>query len=92
MVIWSDWLTSVAFALGTTSTEAGIMFSLAFTMGLLVVVLIATRGKKPDVTITFSTLLSTIFFTFIGWYPIWIGSLLALVMSILIAKIISGGF
>lgn len=92
MVIWTDWLTSVALALGTTPTEAGIMFSLAFTIGILLVVILATKGKKPDVTITFTSLFVTVFFTFIGWYPIWIGSVLALVLSIIIAKIISGGF
>lgn len=92
MVIWSDWLTSVASALDTTATEAGIMFSLAFTIGLLIVVVIATRGKKPDVTMSFTSLFITIFFTFIGWYPIWIGSVMALVIAIMLAKIISGGF
>ena len=92
MVVWSDWLSSVASAFGTTTTEAGIIFSLAWTIGLLIVVLIVTRGKKPDVTVTFTTILTTIFFTFLGWYTVWIGSVLALVLSILIAKIISGCF
>ena len=92
MVVWADWLTSIALALGTSTTEAGIIFSLAFTIGLLIVVLISTKGKKPDVTMSFTALFTTIFFTFLGWYPIWVGSVLALVLSILIAKIISGGF
>lgn len=92
MVVWSDWLTSIASALDTTVTEAGIIFSLAFTIMLIIVVLIATRGKRPDVTVTFTSIFVTIFFTFLGWYPIWIGSVLALVLSIIIAKIVSGGF
>lgn len=91
MVVWSEWLTSISLALGTTATEAGIIFSLAFTIGLLIVVLIATKGKKPEVTMSFTSLFCTIFFTFLGWYPIWVGSVLALVLSIIIAKIISGG-
>ncbi len=91
MVVWSDWLTSIASALDTTVTEAGIIFSLAFTFGMIIVVLIATRGRRPEVTVTFSSLFLTVFFTFLGWYPVWIGSVLALVMSIIIAKIISGG-
>ena len=92
MVVWSEWLSSIASALGTTTTEAGVIFSLAFTIGLLLVVIIATKGKKPAVSISFTAIFVTIFFTFIGWYPIWIGSVLALVLSILISKIISGGF
>ncbi len=68
------------------------MFSLMFTIGLIVAVLIATRGRKPEVTVTFVSLFVTVFFTFLGWYPVWIGSVLALVISILLAKIISGGF
>ena len=92
MVIWSDWLTSIASALDTTVTEAGIIFSLAFTIMLIVVVLIATRGKKPGITISLTALFVTVFFTFLGWYPIWIGSVLSLVVSIMIARIISGGF
>lgn len=92
MVVWSDWLTSIASALNTTVTEAGIIFSLAFTIMIILVVLIATRGKRPDVTVTFTSLFVTLFFTFLGWYPLWVGSVLALVLSILIAKIISGGF
>ena len=92
MVIWGDYLTSIALAMDATETQAGIMFSLIFTIGLIVVVLIATKGKKPEVSVTFISLFTTIFFTFLGWYPIWIGSVMSLVIAIILAKIISGGF
>lgn len=92
MVIWGDYLASIALAMDTTETNAGIMFSLIFSIGLIVVVLIATKGRRPEVSVTFLSLFTTVFFTFLGWYPIWIGSVLALVISILLAKIISGGF
>ena len=91
MVIWGDWLASVALAMDATQTQAGVMFSLIFTIGLIVVVLLATRGRRPEVSVTFISLFTTIFFTFLGWYPIWIGSVLALVISIILARIISGG-
>lgn len=74
----------------TTATNAGIMFSLMFSIGLILVVVIATKGKRPDVTVPFTSLFATVFFTFLGWYPVWIGSVLALVLSILLAKIVSG--
>ena len=91
MVIWEDYLNSIALAMDATATEAGIMFSLMFTIGLIVVVILATKGKRPEVSVTFTSLFITIFFTFIGWYPVWIGSVLALVLSIIIAKIVSSG-
>ncbi len=91
MVIWSDYLTSIASAFGTNATQAGVMISLMFTVGILIVVILATKGKKPEVTVTFTSLFVTIFFTFIGWYPVWIGSVLALILSIIIARIVSGG-
>jgi len=91
MVIWGDYLSSIALAMDVTETQAGIMFSLIFTICLIVIGLISTKGKRPEVTVTFISLFTSIFFTFLGWYPIWIGSVLALVISIILAKIISGG-
>lgn len=92
MVIWGDYLASIALAMDATQTQAGIMFSLIFTIGLIVIVLIATKGKKPEVSVSFTSLFTTIFFTFLGWYPLWVGSVLALTVSLILAKIISGDF
>lgn len=89
MVVWADWLTSIASALETTVIEAGIIFSLAFTILLIVVVLIATEGKNAAEPIMFTSLFATVFFTFLGWYPIWVGSVLSLVVSLLIASFVS---
>ena len=90
MVIWSEYLNGIAVAMDVNATEAGMMISLMFSIFLMLVVLIATKGKRPEVTVPFSTLLSTVLFTFMGWYPIWIGSVLALVLSIMLAMFISG--
>ena len=92
MVIWADWLASIAVAMDTSVTDAGILFSLGFTIMLILVVLIVTKGENPSISVSFTALFATLFFTVLGWYPIWIGSVLALVLSIIIAKIISGGF
>lgn len=89
MVVWSDYLNAIAAAFGTSAVEAGIIFSLSFTILGLMVVLIATKGKSPQSTVPFMTLFMTIFFTFLGWYPIWVGSVLSLVISILLAYILS---
>jgi len=92
MVIWTEYLTSIASALGTSATEAGMIFSLIFTIGLLLVAVIATKGKKPEITMSLSSFFSTVFFTFIGWYPLWIGSVMALVLALMFAMFISGKF
>ncbi len=91
MVIWADWLASVAAGMGTSTTDAGILFSVGFTIMLILVVLISTKGRRATVSISFTVLFVTIFFTVLGWYPVWIGSVLALVLSIIIAGVISRG-
>jgi len=89
MVVWTDYLTSIADAIGTTATEAGLIFSLIFTMGIILVVVIATKGRKPQVTMPLSAFFPTLLFTFMGWYPIWTGSAIALVLAIFIAYVFS---
>ena len=89
MVVWTDYLTSIADAIGTTAVEAGLIFSLIFTMGIIIVVIIATKGRKPAVTMPLSAFFPTILFTFMGWYPIWTGSAIALVLAIFIAYVFS---
>lgn len=92
MVIWSDYLNSIASAFGTSATEAGIMISIMFTIASIFIVLMATKGRKPEVTVTFTGFFVTILFTFMGWYPVWIGSVIALVVAIILARAISGSF
>jgi len=89
MVVWTDYLTSIADAIGTTTIEAGMIFSLIFTMGIIIVVIIATKGRKPQVTMPLSAFFPTLLFTFMGWYPIWTGSAIALVLAIFIAYVFS---
>jgi len=89
MVVWTDYLTSIADAIGTTAIEAGMIFLLMFTMGIIIVVIIATKGRKPQVTMPLSAFFATILFTFMGWYPVWPGSVIALILSIFIAYVFS---
>ena len=89
MVVWTDYLISIADAIGTTATEAGMIFSFIFTMGIIIVVVIATKGRKPQVTMPLSAFFPTILFTFMGWYPLWTGSVIALVLAIFIAYVFS---
>lgn len=91
MVIWSDYLTNAGTWLGVTAVQAGVILSLSMTLGVVVAILIATRGKRAEFTVPVGTLFLTVLFTFLGWYPIWTGSVLALVLAIFVGKVISGG-
>lgn len=89
MVIGAEYLLNVATAIGTTAIQAGVILSLTFTMGLILIILVSTRGRKPQITMPIGALFPTILFTFMGWYPIWVGSALALVLSIFIGYVFS---
>lgn len=91
MVIWSDYLTNAGTWMGVTATQAGVMLSMAITLAVVMTILIATRGKKAEITVPVGSLFTTVLFTFMGWYPIWTGSVLALVLAIFVGKVISGG-
>lgn len=92
MVMWSDWLEAVASGMGTTSSQAGVITSLIFVIGIGVFILIATRGKRSGMSLGLSSLLGLILFTFIGWLPLFTGSVLAIVVSLLLAKFVAGWF
>ena len=92
MVMWSDWLEAIASGMGSTSSQAGVVISLIFIIGINIFVLIATRGRKSGLTVGLTSLLGLILFTFIGWLPLFTGSLLAIVVSLLLAKFVAGWF
>ena len=89
MVIWSDALANMADWMGLTSTQAGTMMALILTCCFILAIIIATKGRKGEFVVPLGTLFVTVLFTFMGWYPIWTGSALALVLSIFIGWVIS---
>ena len=92
MVMWSDWLEAIASGMGSTSSQAGVIISLIFIIGINIFVLIATRGRRSGLTVGLTSLMGLILFTFIGWLPLFTGSLLAIVVSLLLAKFVAGWF
>lgn len=91
MVIWSDTLTNAGTWMDVTPVQAGVILSLMFTLATLLAILIATKGRRAEFTVPTGALFVTVLFTFLGWYPVWTGSVLALVLAIFVGKIISGG-
>ena len=89
MVVWSQYLQNVADFMNTTATQAGVIMSLMLIISMLVVVLIVTRGKGAIVTMPITALFTILLFTFIGWFPVWTGSVIALVLVIFVGYIFS---
>lgn len=79
MVLWSDWLDNIASYMGANSTQTGILFSCLVTLGLVMVTLIATRGKG-NMGVMIVGFGSLMFFIVAGWLPIW--TLVLLVLAI----------
>ena len=89
MVVWSQYLQNVADFMNTTATQAGVIMSLMLIISMLVVVLIVTRGKWAISTMPITALFSILTFTYIGWFPVWTGSVIALVLVIFVGYIFS---
>lgn len=92
MVIWDDWLTAAATAMGVTQAQAGIMVSLMAIMSIVIALAIATRGRRVLEVSSLTTLMGLILFTYMAWLPLWTGSALALITALFIAKYVGGWF
>ena len=86
MAIWSEWLEIAGTALEMTTVQAGTFLSLTVTIVVILAILIATRGRKAEYTVSIGALFCMILFTFIGWMPVWTGSVIGIVLAIFIAN------
>lgn len=84
MVVWTQYLQNSADFMNVTSTQSGIIHSLMVTIFVVVVVVASSRGKGAMATIPITAFFSILFFTFLGWFPIWTGSVIALVLVIFV--------
>ena len=92
MAIWSEWLELAGTALEMTTTQAGTFLSLGITIVIIMAILIATRGKQSHYTVTIGALFCMVLFVFMGWMPIWTGSVIGIVLALFIANMAKGGF
>jgi len=86
MAIWTDWLTDAGTALEMTPTQAGTFLSLSVTIVIILAILIATKGRGAEYTVSIGALFCMILFTFIGWMPVWTGSVIGIVLALFIAN------
>lgn len=90
-MIWETWLESAALGLSVSTTQAGIILSFIFTIAILLLVSMATGGRRIEVTAPLSCIFGVLFFVYIGWFPSLLGTMLALIMAILVGRNILGG-
>ncbi len=83
-------MTDIASFMNVTVAQAGTISALIFTMGVILVGLSATKGKEAMTVIPIVGFFSTLFFTFLGWFPTWTGTMIALVLAIFLAWTFSG--
>jgi len=89
-MIWQNWLYEVGIALGVSTIQAGILLSFIISIVLILITLIATKGKYAETVITVIGLFCVVLFTFMGWMPIWTGSIIGFILAYWIALKVSG--
>jgi len=77
-LIWSEWIDSVAASMNLNAETTALLLSLVFTVSLVLLALLATRGKS-NLGIMLVGYGSIIFFTVLGWMPIFVIMLLMLI-------------
>jgi len=83
-MLWEEWITSVAESMNLDVATTALLMSLVFTVSLVLLALLATRGKS-NLGIMLVGYSSIIFFTVLGWMPIFVILLLTLITAGLFA-------
>jgi hypothetical protein len=91
-IIWENWLQNISFnVLGVDELTGGIMISLVFIIIMVMMILLITKAKKADATMPLTMCLGFCFFIVLGWFPLFVGSVLALICALIFARQVSGG-
>lgn len=85
-MIWEYWLETIADIMSVTSTEAGIIMSLFVTVSAVFLMLIVMRFENYGVVVPVTALLSILVFIYMGWFPAWAGSVIALILAYLVTR------
>jgi len=90
-MLWEEWISSVAESMNLDVASAALLMSLVFTVSLVLLALLATRGKS-NLGILLVGYGSIIFFTVLGWMPYFVLILLILITAGLFASKIRDWF
>ena len=88
-MLWLAWMTVAASILGIDVTSAALLISTLITMVFMFAIVIATKGRKADVSIPATGLISFIVWIILGWYPTWIGAVIAFMFALLLGKTVT---
>jgi len=83
-MLWEEWITSVAESMNLDVASAALLMSLVFTVALVLLALLATRGRS-NLGILLVGYSSIILFTVLGWMPVFVVLLLILITAGLFA-------
>lgn len=85
-MIWEYWLQAVADTMHVELGEAGIIMSLLTTVFVVFVSLLVTKFSNFSLIVPIVSLVSILCFSYMGWFPAWTGSILALVFAYIISR------
>jgi len=88
LVVWQGFLETAALGMGTTTSQAGLILSMIFTVALVIVIAIATKGEGAEVVIPSSSLLGMLLFLALGWMPAILGSIVALLSALFVIQVV----
>jgi hypothetical protein len=88
-MLWEDWVTGIATAIGSDVTSAGILVSCLF---IIAITLIVSLVAKTGFAVLLTGFMSTTIFTVAGWLPYWTILLLVLVVAGMFASQIKRWF
>lgn len=77
--------------MGTSTQQAGIIIAFIVTVILIILVAMASRGQKIEITAPITALFSILFFVFLGWFPTMLGSIVAVIMALFVGRVLIGG-
>ena len=72
--------------MGTTTNEAGIIIAFLGTAALVLISLVATKGKNAGKVGSIVAFIFIVMFTFMEWIPAFMGSIIAFIAAVYVAQ------
>lgn len=91
MVLWEEYLDALSGYMGVDSVSGGVIISMMFTISIVIISAIATRGRYGIATMLTAYAGLTIF-TVAGWLPYWIMLIFTLLVAGLYSQVIMKWF
>lgn len=88
-MLFQTWIEAVSMAFGTTTEQTAILIAFLIIISLDVLVLIALGKEKLKLeSLTFVDLVAILLLIYMGWLPVFLGTVLALIFGFIGAYVI----